>query len=101
TGGDEKFHWLSLIPLMLFIVGALCSSATLILVTSVTVKEAHGMETALHDFVSKDLSRKDVMFQIEDKTQTLANFAAGFGVISAALFTLGCLFGLAQLIVFF
>lgn len=101
AGGKEPFHWLALFTMGLFILGALTSAITLILITAVTVKEAHGMETALHEFVGGKLTREEVMFFLETETTRLANTASGFGVVSALFFVLGCLAGLAQLAFFF
>ncbi len=101
AGGKEPFHWLTLFTMALFILGAMASAITLILVMAVTVKEAHSMETALHDFVNGKLTRTEVMFFLENETTKLANSASGFGVVSALFFVLGCLAGLAQLAVSF
>lgn len=100
-GGEGPFHWVTLLTMALFIAGALSAAVTLILITGVTVKEAHGMETALHEFAKGKLTRDEVMFYLESETTRLANTASGFGVVSGSFFVLGCLAGLIQLAIFF
>ena len=86
TIGEESFHWMSLATMCFFIVGALAAALTQIFVTAVTVREARGMETALLQFTKGKLKREDVMFYLEKETLKVANFASGFGVVSAVFF---------------
>ena len=100
TPGGEPYHWFTVLTMALFIIGALCSAVTLILVTGVTVKEAHGMETALHKFSKGEITREEVMFNLENETLHLANSASGFGLVSAIIFAVGCAAGIVQIALF-
>lgn len=101
TIGEESFHWVSLATMCFFIVGALCAALTEIFITAVTVREAHGMETALHEFSKGKLKREEVMFYLDKGTLKVANYASGFGVVSAVFFGIGCIMGVVQLVFFF
>ena len=71
------------------------------LVTVVSIKEAHGSETALKRFVDGDGDRSEVMFNIEGQTWRAADWATLTGIVSAIAFILGGVAGIVLLMVFF
>ncbi len=103
AGGNETatFHWLALATLVLFGFGTLASALTMILVTAVSVKEAHSAETGLRRFVDGETDRSQVLFTVEDATFRLADFATLSGVIAAATFLLAGLSSIVLLVLFF
>ena len=102
TGENEgAFHWFALATVLVFGLGTLTSALSMILVTLVSIKEAHGAETALKRFADGDDNRFQVMFNIEDQTWRLADWSTLTGIVSAATFILGGLAGVALLVVFF
>jgi len=102
TGQDEgAFHWFAVATMLIFAIGTLSSALTMILVTMVSIKEAHGTESALKRFVDGEGNRSEVMFNVENQTWRLADWSTFTGIISASTFILGGLAGIALLIVFF
>ena len=103
TGGQNEgaFHWLALATVLVFGMGTLTSALTMILVTVVSVKEAHGAESALKHFADGDGTRSEVMFNVEDRTWRIADWSTFTGIVSAVAFLLGGLGGIALLVVFF
>ncbi len=102
AGQDEGvFHWFALATVLVFGLGTLLSALTMFLVTMVSIREAHGSESALKRFVDGESDRSEVMFNIEGRTWRLADWATLTGIVSAAAFILGGLAGIALLIVFF
>lgn len=102
TGENEgAFHWFALATVLVFGLGTLTSALSMILVTLVSIKEAHGAETALKRFADGDDDRFQVMFNIEGQTWRLADWSTLTGIVSAATFILGGLAGVALLVVFF
>ncbi|MDE2798334.1 MAG: hypothetical protein OXI94_06650 [Gemmatimonadota bacterium] len=102
TGGeDPAYHYASLLTLLMFAVGTLASAVAMIMVAVVSVKEAHGAETALKRFVDGEIDRTQVMFTVEEQTFRLANYATASGVVSAVGFLLGGLSSIILLIIFF
>jgi len=102
TGGQEGvFHWFALATVLVFGVGVLTSALTMFLVTIVSVREAHGSETALKRFTDGAGDRSEVMFNVEDRTWRTADWATLTGIVSAACFILGGLAGIPLLVVFF
>ena len=102
SGQDPTvFHWFALATVLVFGLGTLTSALTMFLVTMVSVREAHGSESALKRFVDGDGDRNEVMFNIESQTWRLADWATLTGIVSAAAFILGGLAGIALLVVFF
>ncbi|MDE0045658.1 MAG: hypothetical protein OXU19_07315 [bacterium] len=103
TAGENEgaFHWLALATVLVFGLGTLTSALSMILVTLVSIKEAHGAETALKRFADGDDDRFQVMFNIEGQTWRLADWSTLTGIVSAATFILGGLAGVALLVVFF
>ncbi len=103
TGGQAEgaFHWLALATVLIFGIGTLTSALTMFLVTVVSIREAHGSETALKRFTDGEGDRSEVMFNIEAQTWRAADWATLAGMVSAAAFILGGLGGLALLVVFF
>lgn len=102
TGGeDPAYHWASLLTLLMFAVGTLASAMAMIMVTVVSVKEAHGAENALKRFVDGEIDRTQVMFTVEEQTFRLADYATAAGLVSAVGFLLGGLSSIILLIIFF
>lgn len=102
TGGeDPAYHWASLLTLLMFAVGTLTSAIAMILVAVVSVKEAHGAENALKQFVDGEIDRTQVMFTVEEQTFRLADYATASGVVSAVGFLFGGLSSIILLIIFF
>lgn len=86
---NPTYHWLALATLLAFGVGTLASALAMILVTVVSIKEAHSAETALKGFVEGDIHRDQVMFTVEDQTFRIADAATFAGVFAAITFGLG------------
>ena len=102
TGENEgAFHWFALATVLVFGLGTLTSALSMILVTLVSIKEAHGAETALKRFADGDDNNFQVMFNIEGQTWRLADWSTLTGIVSAATFIVGGLAGVALLVVFF
>lgn len=102
TGQVEGvFHWFALATVLIFGIGTLTSALTMFLVTVVSIKEAHGSETALKRFVDGDGDRSEVMFNIEGQTWRAADWATLTGIVSAVAFILGGVAGIVLLMVFF
>ncbi len=95
------YHIMCMLMLLTFVLGILFSAATLFLVTAVTVKEAHNAEIALNQFISDDLDRDEVLFYYDNKTRRIANAAAGSGIVSIVLLTMGTIQGLIQVAIYF
>lgn len=98
---DSSYHWLALLTLLVFAIGTLTSALTMILVALVSVKEAHGAETGLKQFVDGEIDRTQVMFVVEESTFRIADFATVSGVVSAVGFLLGGLISIVLLTLFF
>ena len=104
TGGgseDPAYHWIALSTLVVFGVGILASAATMILVTLVAIKEAHGAETGLKRFVDGEIDRTDVLFTVEDQTFRIADLATASGVVSAVCFMVAGVASIVLLTIFF
>ena len=102
TGENEgAFHWFALATVLVFGLGTLTSALSMILVTLVSIKEAHGAETALKRFADGEDNNFQVMFNIEGQTWRLADWSTLTGIVSAATFIVGGLAGVALLVVFF
>ena len=103
TGGGEEglFHYLAIIALLLFAIGTLASAVTMILVTVVSVREAHAAETGLKRFVDGEIDRSEVMFTVEARTFQLADFATVAGMFAAASFMFGGLIVLILISTYF
>ncbi len=98
---NPTYHWLALLTLMVFGVGTLASALAMILVTVVSIKEAHSAETALKGFADGSLHRDQVMFTVEDQTFRIADAATFAGVFAAVAFGLGGGGALLLLMLFF
>ena len=98
---NPTYHWLSLVTLMIFGVGTLGAALATILVTVVSIKEAHSAETALKRFVDGEIHRDQVMFTVEDQTFRFADAATFAGVFAAIAFGLGGGGALTLLVLFF
>ena len=102
SGGETPaYHWFTLLTLIVFGIGILASALTLVLVTLVAVKEAHGAETGLKKFVDGDLDRTRVLFVVAGQVFRLADFATMSGTVSALSFMLGGLSSIILLTLFF
>ncbi len=102
SGNSEGvFHWLALATVLLFGIGTITSALTMILVTIVSVREAHGSENALKKFADGIADRHEVMFNIEMPTWRSADWATFAGIVSIGAFVLGGIFSLALLVIFF
>lgn len=103
TAGSEEglFHYLAIIALLLFAIGTLASAVTMILVTVVSVREAHAAETGLKRFVDGEIDRSEVMFAVESRTFQLADFATVAGMFAAASFMFGGLIVLILISTYF
>lgn len=102
SGGENTtYHWFSLLTLVVFGLGILASALTMVLVTLVSVKEAHGAETGLKEFVDGNLDRTRVLFTVAGQTFRLADFATVSGTVSAVSFMLGGLSSIVLLTLFF
>ena len=95
------YHWLALGTLLVFGVGTLASALAMILVTVVSIKEAHSAETALKGFVDGNIHRDQVMFTVEEQTFRIADAATFAGVFAAIAFGLGGGRALMLLMLFF
>ena len=95
------YHWFTLLTLVVFGLGILASALTMVLVTLVSVKEAHGAETGLKAFVDGHLDRTRVLFTVAGQTFRLADFATVSGTVSAMSFMLGGLSSIVLLTLFF
>jgi len=90
-----------LTTVLVFGVGTLTSALIMFLVTLVSIREAHGSDSALKRFADGDSDRSEVMFNIESQTWRLADWTTLTGIVSAASFIAGGLAGISLLIVFF
>ena len=101
--GEENvvYHWFSLLTLIAFGLGILASALTMVLVTLVAVKEAHGAETGLKEFVDGRLDRTRVLFTVAGQTFRLADLATVSGTLSAVSFMLGGLSSIVLLTLYF
>ena len=98
---NPSYHWLSLLTLLVFGIGTLAAALAMILVTIVSIKEAHSAETALKKFVDGEIHRDQVMFTIEDQTFRIADAATFAGVFAAIAFGLGGVGAITLLMLFF
>ena len=103
TAGQNEgaFHWIALGAVLVFGIGTLTSALTMILITMVSIKEAHGAESALKRFVDGEDDRSQVMFNVEDQTWRLADWSTFTGAVSAGTFIVGGLAGITLLVLFF
>ena len=95
------YPWTLLLALVVFGTGVLLAALTLVLVTMVSVKEAHGAEDGLKEFVDGNLDRTKVLFTVKSETFRLADYTTVAGTISAACFMIGGLISLILLVLFF
>ena len=100
-GETAIFHWLALVALFTFGFAMLASALTMLLVTFVSVKEAHATETGLKQFVDGEINRTDVLFTVENQTFRIADFATVSGMVAAIGFMAGGAFGIVLLALFF
>lgn len=95
------FHWIAIITSVMFLIGLCFSFATLILVTSVSVREAHSAETAMKKFSDGDFTREQMLFYVEDRTRSIASSATVCGILSIVMMGIGIGLGLVQLAYYF
>lgn len=90
-GGSESttLHWTSLFTLIVFATGILASALTMILVTAVSINEAHGAEKGLRRFLLGEIDRSQVLFALEKRVFRVADLATFSGAVSASSFMLG------------
>ncbi|MDE0245497.1 MAG: hypothetical protein OXM59_09185 [Gammaproteobacteria bacterium] len=98
---DAAYHWVALTALVIFAVGILTSAITTILVALVSVKEAHGAETALKKFVDGEMDRTQVLFFVENQAFRVADFATASGVAAGTAFLIGGIVSIVLLMLFF
>ena len=98
---DAPYHWFALATLMIFGAGILTSSLTTILVALIAVKEAHGAETGLKQFVDGEIDRSEVLFVVDQQGFRLADFATLLGAVSIGAFLVGGLASIVLLMLFF
>ena len=101
SGTEGVFHWSALVTVLLFGIGTISSALTMLLVTVVSIREAHGSEDALKKFADGGGDRSEVMFNIEAPTWHAADLATLAGIVSAAAFVLGGVASLTLLVIFF
>ena len=97
---DGPYHWVALTAIMIFAVGMLTSAITTVLVALVSVKEAHGAETALKKFVDGEMDRTQVLFFVENQAFRVADFATASGVAAGAAFLVGGIISIVLLMLF-
>ena len=100
-GEDAAYHWIALLTLVVFGIGVLSSALTMILVSLVAIREAHGAETGLKRFVDGEIDRFDVMFVVEEQTFGIADFSAVSDVGGAVSFMAAGRAGIVLLTLFF
>lgn len=102
-GGAEStaFHWAGLITLSIFSVGVMFSALTMILVTVVTIREAHGAEDGLKKFLDGELDRSEVLFNVDVKVFRIADYATFAGTVSTITFMLGGISAIVLMMIFF
>ena len=103
AGGDQDppYHWPALLTLLAFATGTLASALTMILVTAVTVQEAHSAESALKRLADGEVDCAEAMFSAQGRTFRFADFATASGVVSASAFLLGGVASIVLLVLFF
>lgn len=103
AGGEESaaFHWAGLVTLSIFSVGVLSSALTMILVTAVSIREAHGAEEGLKKFLDTELDRSEVLFNVDAKVFRVADYATFTGTVSAVTFMLGGVSAIVLMMIFF
>ncbi len=98
---DAPYHWFALVILAIFAMGILTSALTTVLVALIAVKEAHGAETGLKQFVDGEIDRSEVLFVVDEQGFRLADFATLLGAVSVGTFVLGGLASVVLLMLFF
>ena len=98
---DAPYHWFALVILAIFAMGILTSALTTVLVALIAVKEAHGAETGLKQFVDGEIDRSEVLFVVDEQGFRLADFATLLGAVSVATFMAGGLASIVMLMLFF
>ncbi|MDE0006402.1 MAG: hypothetical protein OXQ29_27240 [Rhodospirillaceae bacterium] len=98
---DTPYHWFALGILAIFGTGILTSSLTTVLVALIAVKEAHGAETGLKQFVDGEIDRSEVLFVVDEQGFRLADFATLLGAVSVGTFMAGGLASIVMLMLFF
>ena len=97
---NPAYHWAASLGLLSFVVGIIASALTMILVTWVSVKEAHSAEYGLKRFVDGEIDRTEALFTVDKQNLRAANFATASSLFSALGFVLGGLFSIVLIIVF-
>ena len=101
-GADSSaFHWAGTIILFVFSVGVLSSALTMILVTAVSIREAHGAEEGLKKFLDGVIDRSGVLFNVDARVFRVADLATFSGTVSAIAFMLGGVGAIVLMMIFF
>ncbi|MDE2760210.1 MAG: hypothetical protein OXH90_07945 [Paracoccaceae bacterium] len=95
------YHYLSLSALLVFAIGTLSAALTMLLVTVVTILEAHGNETGLSMFVEGQLDRSQVLFSVDQRSFRVADWSTFVGIVSSVCFLLGGLICITLIVLFF
>ena len=95
------YHYFSLSALMVFAIGTLTAALTMLLVTVVSIQEAHGNETGLRMFVEGKIDRSQVLFSVDRKAFRIADWSTLTGIISSACFLLGGMICIILITLFF
>ncbi len=103
TGGnsDQRAHWGIIISLLVFLSGVILAAISLILTTTVAIKEAHTIETALYRFLKKEMSREEALIYENEETFRWVNTSAICGAFSAIAFIAGMIISVIQIAIFF
>ena len=103
TGGNysQKVHWGIIISLLIFLSGVILAAISLILTTTVAIKEAHTIETALYRFLKNEMSREEALIYENKETFRWVNTSAICGAFSAIAFITGMIISVIQIAIFF
>ena len=103
TGGnsDQRAHWGIIISLLIFLSGVILAAISLILTTTVAIKEAHTIETALYRYIKKEMSSEDAIIYENKETFRWVNTSAICGAFSAIAFIAGMTISVIQISIFF
>lgn len=98
---NQSIHWGIFVTLLLFLTGVILASITLIFTTTVAIKEAHMIETAMYKFLKDEIPREEALIYDEKETFKWVNTTAICGTISAIVFVVGLIFAVVQIALFF
>ena len=101
TQGSTLMHWMLLLNSIIFMLGVITAVVTLILLTLLTINEAHAAETGLNNFVNNKMTWQEVVCYNEKQAFKTAPLAAQFGIISSGLAITGTAMALVMLAVYY